>query len=399
MGWVGAGGMGMGGGGYAGGFSGRFVDGFATGDSAGMRMPKPTLSSPNSRFALAALPQPSGSSQPVSGGVAGSFSLDGDADGQLESDGKLTAFGRARSLEKGQLELGTADFRTVDGRGDLQLSEDESSTRRQTVDATSGKKGYAAYDSSGEDVSEQSIDRLAEITGRDQSGEAGFYFDAQASPAKGGEPGYARQREQAKEGRKAKETSLSDPPMLGGMFKNSVKAETAGRELERMPQLRSADEKTHTRRSGSSRSSGRGRTLGLDRAAKDLAKLSVVESESLVEAVDEAQLISGPGQRQLLAGKSLGADRKRIDSKKSQSPGVEKELLRGKGKQMAANKKLPAPKAKPQSAERLSRLNLANGEENPKELAHSTKPHNSIGRVHTAPGDGHCSRTISPPSR
>ena len=359
----GAGGMGMGGGGY-GGFSGRFVDGFATGDSAGMGMPKPTLPSPNSRFALAALPQPSGSSQPVSGGVAGSFSLDGDADGQLESDGKLTAFGRARSLEQGQLELGTADFSTVDGRGDLRLSEDESSTHRQTVDATSGKKGYSAYDSSGQDVSEHSIDRLAEITGRDQSGEAGFYFDAQASPAKGGEPGYARQREQAKEGRKAKETSLSNPPMLGGMFKNSVKAETAGRELERMPQLRSADEKTRTRRSGSSRSSGRGRTFGLDRAAKDLAKLSVVESESLVEAVDEAQLISGPGQRQLLEGKSLGANRKRIDSKKSQSPGVEKELLRGNGKQMAANKKLPAPKAKPQSAERLSRLREAKREEN-----------------------------------
>ena len=116
--------------------------------------------------------------------------------------------------------------------------------------------------------------------------------------------------------------------------------------------------KTRTQRSGSSRSSGRGRTLGLDRAAKDLAKLSVVESESLVEAVDEAQLISGPGQRPLLAGKSLGADRKRIDSKKSQSPGVEKELLRGKGKQMAANKKLPAPKAKPQSAERLFPVEL-----------------------------------------
>ena len=76
--------------------------------------------------------------------------------------------------------------------------------------------------------------------------------------------------------------------------------------------------------------------MGLDRAAKDLAKLSVVESESLVEAVDEAQLISGPGQRQLLEDKSLGANRKLIDSKKSQSPGVGKELLRGKGKQMAA---------------------------------------------------------------
>ena len=71
--------------------------------------------------------------------------------------------------------------------------------------------------------------------------------------------------------------------------------------------------------------------MGLDRAANGLAKLSVVESESLVEAVDEAQLISGPGQRQLLAGKSLGANRKRIDAKKPQSPGVEEELLRGRG--------------------------------------------------------------------
>ncbi|HIL73966.1 MAG TPA: hypothetical protein EYG44_07035, partial [Verrucomicrobia bacterium] len=363
LGGGGMGGMGMGGGGFSGG-GGRFVGGSAMGDSPGMGMPESALPSPNARFALAALPQPSGSPQPVSGEVAGSFSLDGDADGQLESDGQLTAFGRARSLEQGQLELGTADFRTVDGRGDLQLSVDESRTLRQTVDATSGKKGYSANDSSEQDVSEHSIDRLAEITGGDQSGEAGFHFGAQASPAKGGKPGYAGQREQAKEGRKAKETPLSDVPMLGGMFKNSVKAETAGRELERIPQLRSADEKTRTQRSGSSRSSGRGRTLGLDRAAKDLAKLSVVESESLVEAVNEAQLISGPGQRQLLAGKSLGADRKRIDSKKSQSPGVEKELLRGKGKQMAANKKLPAPKAKPQSAERLSRLSLAKREEN-----------------------------------
>ena len=359
----GMGGMGMGGGGFAGG-GGRFVGGSTMGNSPGMGMPESVLPSSNSRFALAALPQSSGSSQPVSGGVAGSFSLDGDADGQLESDGQLTAFGRARSLEQGQLGLGTADFRTVDGRGDLRLSEDESSTHRQTADATSGKKGYSAYDSSGQDVSEHSIDRLAEITGGDQSGEADFYFDAQASPAKGGKPGYAGQREQAKEGRKAKETPLSDVPMLGGMFKNGVKAGTAGRELERMPQLRSADEKTRTRRSGSSRSSGRGRTLGLDRAAKDLAKLSVDESESLVEAVDEAQLISGPGQRQLLEGKSLGANRKLIDSKKSQSPGAEKESLRGKGKKMAANKKLPAPKAKPQSAERLSRLSLAKREEN-----------------------------------
>ena len=338
----GMGGMGMGGGGFAGG-GGRFVGGSTMGNSPGMGMPESVFPSSNSRFALAALPQPSGSSQPVSGGVAGSFSLDGDADGQL------TAFGRARSLEQGQLGLGTADFRTVDGRGDLRLSEDESSTHRQTVDATSGKKGYSAYDSSGQDVSEPSIDRLAEITGGDQSGEADFHFDAQASPAKGGNPGYAGQREQA---------------MLGGMFKNGVKAGTAGGELERMPQLRSADEKTRTRRSGSSRSSGRGRTLGLDRAAKGLAKLSVVESESLVEAVDEAQLISGPGQRQLLEGKSLGADRKRIDSKKSQSPGAEKESLRGKGKKMEANKKLSASKAKPPSAERLSRLSLPKGQGN-----------------------------------
>ncbi|MDE2641534.1 MAG: von Willebrand factor type A domain-containing protein [Verrucomicrobiota bacterium] len=359
----GMGGMGMGGGGFAGG-GGRFVDGSAMGNSPGMGMPESALPSSNSRFALAALPQPSGLSQPVSGGVAGSFSLDGDADGQLESNGQFTAFGRARSLEQGQLGLGTADFRTVDGRGDLQLSEGESRTHRQTVDATSGKKGYSAYDSSGQDVSESRIDRLAEITGGDQSGEADFYFDAQASSVKGGEPGYAGQREQVKEGRKAKETTLSNVPMLGGMFKNNVKSETAGRDLERMPQLRSADEKTRTQRSGSSRSSGRGRTLGLDRAANGLAKLSVVESESLVEAVDEAQLISGPGQRQLLAGKSLGANRKRIDAKKPQSPGVEEELLRGRGKQMAANKKLPAPKAKPQSAEQLPRLSLAKREEN-----------------------------------
>lgn len=359
----GMGGMGMGGGGFAGG-GGHFVGGFAMGNSPGMGMPESALPSSNSRFAMAALPQPSGSSQPVSGGVAGSFSLYGDTDGQLESDGKPTAFGRARSLEQGQLGLGTADFRTVEDRGDLQLSEDESRTRRQTVDATSGKKGYSAYDSSGQDVSVPSIDRLAEITSGDQSGDSDFYFDAQMSPAKGGKPGYAGQREQAKEGRKAKETLLSDVPMLGGMFKNGVKAGTAGRELARIPQLRSVDEKTRTQRSGSSRSSGRGRTLGLDRAAKDLAKLSVVESESLVEAVDEAQVISSPGQRQLLEGKLLGANHKRIDSRKSQSSGMEKKSLRGNGKQMAANKELPAPKAKPQSAERLSRLSLAKRDEN-----------------------------------
>ena len=358
------GGMGgMAGGGFAG-SGGGFVAGYGAKESQGMGMPNPTLSTSNSRFVLAALPEASESSQPVSGGVKELYSLDFDADGHHESDGKFTAFGRARSLERGQVKLGTADFRSVDGGGGggLQLSEDESRTHLQTVDATSGKKGYSAYDSSGENDSEHSIDRLAGITGRDQSGEADFNFEDQASPAKGGELGFAGQREQAKEGRKAKETLLDDALMLGDVFKNSVKAETAGRELEPMPQLRSTDEKIHTRRSGSSRSSGRGRALGLDREAKDLGKLSVARSEPLVELADEAKMISGPGQRQLLAGKSLGANRKLIDSKKPQSQRVKKELLREKGKQMAAKKKLPAPKAKPQNAERLSRLSLGNRE-------------------------------------
>jgi Mg-chelatase subunit ChlD len=359
------GGMGgMMGGGFAGG-GGGFVSGYGAKESQGMGMPNSTRSISNSRFGLAALPEANESSQPVSGGVKGLYNLDFDADGKLESDGKLTAFGRTRSLERGQEELGTAGFSTVDGRGDLQLSEDESGAHRQTVEAISGKRGYLAYDSSGEDVAEHAIDRLAEITGRDQSSKADIYFDDLARPAKGGELGYAGQREQAKEGRKTAETSLGDAPVLGRMFKSSVKTETAGMELGLIPQLRSADEKTSMQRSSSSRSSGRGRALGLDREAKDLAELSVAKSESLVELADETKMISGPGQRQLLEGKSLGANRKRIDSKKPQSLSVENGLLRGKGKQMAANRKLPAPKAKPQSAERLSRLSLAKREEDP----------------------------------
>ncbi|MFQ3169023.1 MAG: hypothetical protein ACI8QI_001582, partial [Limisphaerales bacterium] len=369
-----AGGMGgmMGGGGIAGG-GGGFGGGFASGDSAQMAMPESFNRFSNSRFGLAAPPQS------VSGGAAASFSLDLDADGQLESVDKRTTFGRSQLLEQGKLDRGTVNFSRFDGRGDLQLSEDESGILRQTADVTSGEKGFYGYDSGGEDVVEHSIDRLGELSSRDQSGEVDFYFAAQASSAKGGEPGYAGQEEQAKEGRKSKGIMLGDVPMLGGMFKYDVKSETAGRELERKPQLRSADEKTRTRRSGSSRSSGRGRSLGLDREVKDIIKLSAVESESLVEVVDEDQLISGPGQRQLLARKSLGANGKRIDSKKPKNLSEKIELSRGKGKQMAANKKLPAPKAKPQSAERLSRLSLAKREgkkltEALKETAPAAKP-------------------------
>ena len=357
----GMGGMGMGGGGFAGG-GGRFVDGSAMGDSAGMGMPESALPSPNSRFALAAPPGMSNSAELVSGGVAGASSLDFDADGLIESNGKLTTFGRGQAqqqVKQAAQALGTEEVRRLDGRANLQSPEDESEPLGQSVNVITEMLEASANESNASGLPKYQAERVGELSDLDQSGAVDFFFDAQLSPAKGGALDYVAQEEQAKQGDKEEDLMLGDVPALGRLFNNRIEAETAGRELDQVQQFRIADEKARVQRSSSSRFSGRGRSTQLKTG---LAELQVEEYESLAKTVDETKLIPGTSQRQLLRGKSLDSSRKRAASKKPQSLSEGKDLLRRKGKP-AANKELSAPKPKPQSAERLSKLSLAKREE------------------------------------
>ena len=86
-----------------------------------------------------------------------------------------------------------------------------------------------------------------------------------------------------------------------------------------------------------------------------LSTLPVEEYESLA-AIDESLLEPGSDQQQALAERRLGESLKSPATRQPQSlVTADQEMLRRKGK-LAANKKLPAPAAKPQSASRSSRL-------------------------------------------
>ena len=374
---MGTGGGGMGGGGYAGG-DGALADGFVMGEQEGMGMPKSSIPSPTPRFAMPAPPGKGIPEDSISGRAPGAFGLSLDGDGLVESNGKLTTFKRGQAqqqVKQAAQALGTEEVRRLDGRANLQSPEDESEPLGQSVNVITEMLEASANESNASGLPKYQAERVGELSDLDQSGAVDFFFDAQLSPAKGGAPDYVAQEEQAKEGDKEEDLMLGDVPALGRLFNNRIEAETAGRELDQVQQFRIADEKARVQRSSSSRFSGRGRSTQLKTG---LAELQVEEYESLAKTVDETKLIPGTSQRQLLRGKSLDSSRKRAASKKPQSLSEGKDLLRRKGKP-AANKELSAPKPKPQSAERLSKLSLAKREEKGlekalKELASPAKP-------------------------
>ena len=93
-----------------------------------------------------------------------------------------------------------------------------------------------------------------------------------------------------------------------------------------------------------------------------LSTLPVEEYESLA-AIDESLLAPGSDQQQALAERRLGESLKSPATRQPQSlVTADQEMLRRKGK-LAANKKLPAPAAKPQSASRSARLRGVKREE------------------------------------
>ena len=93
-----------------------------------------------------------------------------------------------------------------------------------------------------------------------------------------------------------------------------------------------------------------------------LSTLPVEEYESLA-AIDESLLAPGSDQQQALAERRLGESLKSPATRQPQSlVTADQEMLRRKGK-LDANKKLPAPAVKPQSASRSSRLRGVKREE------------------------------------
>ncbi|RUA20805.1 MAG: hypothetical protein DSY79_09470, partial [Chloroflexi bacterium] len=342
----------MGGGGF-GGFGGAYADDFVEGQPIAMGG------------------APAG---PVSGEDAGALALgfDVDGDGGIDANGKLYGFGRGRAEKDSTKTLGSKGFSKYSGRSTLESNEGESEQLGQALSVV------AAGEVASEPVNELKVrglagGKLAELekfVERDQPGAEGLYFERKKNRAATEAPaqetfalGVVVEDEAAKESGQAETLMLGDDLTLGRMFKKQSELGKAARELSAVQSERTADAKTLKQRGWFSRDSAR---QSLSRAKEDkdvLADLPAEEHESLTVTIDGASLAPGSDRQQRLAEKNLDESRRKLTTRQPQSlVTADREMLRRKGKR-AANKELSAPKPKPQSAERLSKLSLAKREE------------------------------------
>jgi Mg-chelatase subunit ChlD len=345
----GMGGMGMGGGGFV---AGAYADGLAVGQLV-----------VNGEVAAG----------PVSGGIAGTSTLgfDVDGDGGVEEDGKLYGFGRGQAAKNSTKELGAKGVRRFSGRFALDSIEGESVKLGQAPSIAAAAEAVSGT------VNEQIVhgfvvDKSAELgkgLKRDQSGAEALNLQSELSRAEAAALargavalGVVADDEVAKESDQAEAPALGDVPALGRMFKRGADPEKPARDLSAVQLERSADTKSLSERGRASGESAR-QSLSLGKQDKDrLSKLPVEEYESLA-AIDESLLEPGSDQQQALAERRLDESLKSPATRQPQSlVTADQEMLRRKGK-LAANKKLPAPAAKPQSASRSSRLRGVKREE------------------------------------
>ncbi|MDP6794483.1 MAG: von Willebrand factor type A domain-containing protein [Verrucomicrobiota bacterium] len=331
---VGTGGMGMGGGGFV-------LDAHADGLAVGQ---------PVNNSGVAA--------GPVSGGVAGApFSgLDADRDGEAGEDGKLYGFGGGQAARDSDKTLGAKGTRKYSGRSALESPEGESVVLGQAFNIAAGDE-VESESLNGQNVRWFAADKstpFGKSLERDQSGAEVLYFQSESILAEAGAPvggavalGVVLDDEVAKESGQAEVLTLGEVPTLGRMFKKRAELEKATDDLSVVQMERSADTKAP---------SERGRTSG--ESARQSQYLAKQDKDVLAESP-----ALGSDRQQRLAEKHTDKRRKSQSTRQPKSSiTANRELLRRKGKP-AANKKLPTPAAKPQSASRSSRLPEAKREE------------------------------------
>ena len=335
----GMGGMGIGGGGF---IAGAYADGLDAGQ-------------PVANGGVAA--------GPVSGGVAGVpvSDLDADGGGGIREDGKLYGFRGDQAAQDSAKTLGANANRRYSGRSALESVEGESVVLGQALNIAAA--GEVASESlNGQIVRGLAADKSGQLVERGQSDVEPLYFQSELSRA---EPaalargavalGVVEDDEVAKESDQAEAPALGDVPALGRMFKRGADPEEVARDLSAAQLERSADTKARSERGRASGESAR-QSPSLAKQDKDrLTKLPVEEYESL--------LAPGSDQQQRLAAENRNKSRKSPATRQPKSSATaNRELLLRKGK-LAANKKLPTPAAKPQSASRSSRLRGVKREE------------------------------------
>ena len=335
----GMGGMGIGGGGF---IAGAYADGLDAGQ-------------PVANGGVAA--------GPVSGGVAGVpvSDLDADGGGGIREDGKLYGFRGDQAAQDSTKTLGAKANRRYSGRSALESVEGESVVLGQALNIAAA--GEVASESlNGQIVRGLAADKSGQLVERGQSDVEPLYFQSELSRA---EPaalargavalGVVEDDEVAKESDQAEAPALGDVPALGRMFKRGADPEEVARDLSAAQLERSADTKARSERGRASGESAR-QSPSLAKQDKDrLTKLPVEEYESL--------LAPGSEQQQRLAAENRNKSRKSPATRQPKSSATaNRELLLRKGK-LAANKKLPTPAAKPQSASRSSRLRGVKREE------------------------------------
>ncbi len=298
----------------------------------------------------------------VTGGVVEAFTLsvDKDGDDRVGTDEKLSEVAQgqaANGLPKG---FGKQNNRRFAGRSTVESIEGESAELGQAV------RFAAPVEVAGKPVSELRVRgfgedkslQLGKVVERDQSGSVELNLERQLNQPEGGQAGIL---------------TLGDTQAFDRIFKKQIKPEKSARELGAVQIETTDDSKAPHRLDRLSRESGRQSQSQLKEDDSALSELPTEVYESLVESVDEAVSLSGLDRLQELEENQLDVSHGRTNTRKPQSASATKrELLLQKGKRVA-NRKVPV-QAKPNSAERLSRLNLAKREENLKELAHSAKP-------------------------
>ena len=320
----GMGGMGIGGGGF---IAGAYADGLDVGQ-------------PVANGGVAA--------GPVSGGVAGVpvSDLDADGGGGIREDGKLYGFRGDQAAQDSPKTLGAKANRRYSGRSALESAEGESVVLGQALNIAAA--GEVASESlNGQIVRGFAADKSGQLVERGQSDVEPLYFQSELSRAETGALalgavalGVVADDQVAKESAQAEAPALGDVPALGRMFKRGADPEKVARDLSAVQLERSADTKALSERGRASGGSAR-QSLSLAKQDKDvLAELPA----------------PGSDRQQRLAAENANKSRKSPATRQPKSSATaNRELLRRKGK-LAANKKLPAPAAKPQSASRSSRL-------------------------------------------
>jgi Mg-chelatase subunit ChlD len=320
----GMGGMGIGGGGF---IAGAYADGLDVGQ-------------PVANGGVAA--------GPVSGGVAGVpvSDLDADGGGGIREDGKLYGFRGDQAAQDSAKTLGAKANRRYSGRSALESAEGESVVLGQALNIAAA--GEVASESlNGQIVRGFAADKSGQLLERGQSDVEPLYFQSELSRAETGALalgaialGVVADDQVSKESAQAEAPALGDVPALGRMFKRGADPEKVARDLSAVQLERSADTKALSERGRASGGSAR-QSLSLAKQDKDvLAELPAPGSE----------------RQQRLAAENANKSRKSPATRQPKSSATaNRELLRRKGK-LAANKKLPAPAAKPQSASRSSRL-------------------------------------------